>query len=83
MEPEKQTVPVIFFLACCYYCKISCVVQCGHCFAALMYLGQKHNCPDPDEGFFDDNDFDIQVCSICDRELERFNKFSESNKMAK
>ena len=56
----------------CYYCKISCVVQCGHCFAALMYLGQKHNCPDPDEGFFDDNDFDIQVCSICDSEFARF-----------
>ena len=44
-----------------------------------MYLGQKHNCLDPDEGFIGDNDFDIQACSICDRESERFNKFFESN----
>ena len=72
METEKKLVQVIFFLVRCYYCKIACVVQCGHCCAALMYLGQKHNCPDPDNGFFDDNDFDSQIYSICDREMERF-----------
>ena len=48
-----------------------------------MYLGQKHNCPDPDEGFFDYNDFDIQVCSICDKEMERFSQFSKSNNKGK
>ncbi|MEW8548692.1 MAG: hypothetical protein AB2693_34760, partial [Candidatus Thiodiazotropha sp.] len=55
----------LYRLPLCYYCHLPCVAKCGHCSAALMYLGQKHNCPDPDEGFYDDDDFDIQLCESC------------------
>ena len=51
MEPKEKTVQLRYFIAECYYCKVPCVVQCGHCCSALTYLGQKHNCPDPDKGF--------------------------------
>ena len=49
----------------CFYCHQKCEIECGHCAAVLHSFGQKHNCPDPDEGFFDDNDFDIQICESC------------------
>ena len=69
MEPKEKTVQLRYFIAECYYCKVPCVVQCGHCNSASTYLGQKHNCPDPDKGFFDDNDFDIQICGQCDQKI--------------
>ena len=30
-------------------------------------LDKKHGCAYFDEGFFDDNDFDIQLCILCDK----------------
>ena len=75
MDSREKVASFIFFLARCHYCNIPCVIKCGHCCTALMFLGQKHDCPDPDEGFFDDNDFDIQLCGRCDQESECLNNF--------
>lgn len=67
----------IYVTAHCYYCKRRCIVKCGHCSAGLMFFGQKHCCPDPDDGFFDDNDFDVQLCSLCDQEIGCYDEFPE------
>ena len=78
MDSREKVAPFLFFLARCHYCNIPCVIKCGHCCATLMFLGQKHDCPDPDEGcFFYDNDFDIQLCGRCDQESECLNNFPE------
>ena len=54
----------------CFYCLKPCLIQCGHCCAILLFFGQKHQCPVVDEGFCDDDDFDVQVCGDCDNNLD-------------
>lgn len=49
----------------CGVCDASCDIECGKCFALLQTYGQKHNCPDSDEGFYEDYEGSILVCSVC------------------
>ena len=49
----------------CFSCSKVIYIECGKCYAILMYLGQKHNCPDIDDGFFDDCDESVQLCDTC------------------
>ena len=37
---------------CVRVCSQSCLIACGKCFVVLSYVGEKHSCPDRDEGFY-------------------------------
>lgn len=52
--------------ASCCECSKPCLIECGKCYSVLEYLGQKHNCPDNDEGFFDENDGSSSICPECE-----------------
>ena len=53
----------------CPICKQICAVECGKCWSVLDHLGQEHNCPEPDEGFYDSHEGCTIVCEWCDIEL--------------
>ena len=52
--------------AVCVICKTPCILECGKCFVVLQYLGQKHNCPDTDDGYFDELESNLPLCEDCE-----------------
>lgn len=54
----------------CARCRQDCFIQCGKCCCILNYFGQKHDCPNDDEGFFDDNEGSVIVCDDCKETLK-------------
>ena len=58
-----------FNISALFYCLKPCSIQCRHCCAILTFFGQKHQSPVVDEGFYDDDDIDIQVCEDGDKNL--------------
>ena len=45
----------------CFVCKALCWLECSKCYCVRTYLGQKHNCPNPDEGIA------VSLCSKCEK----------------
>jgi hypothetical protein len=46
------------------------LIECGKCFSILRFLGQKHDCPDSDDGFFDDDEGStLECCQECEEAL--------------
>lgn len=41
--------------------------ECGKCYCIRAYLGYKQDCPDPHEGFYNDDDI-VPLCSECEKE---------------
>ena len=58
----------------CYFCKKMCLIECGKCFCVLSIFGEKHNCPELDEGFFDDEEGSLILCISC--AVKRFSRRS-------
>lgn len=55
----------------CSCCGSPCYIECGKCFAVLTRIGEKHNCPDEDDGFFDDDDGSCLLCGECETDDEQ------------
>lgn len=49
----------------CGMCDVPCDIECGKCFAVLQTYGQKHKCPDSDEGFYEVYEGSLLLCSVC------------------
>ena len=58
----------VFYTGKCFFCRKHCFIECGKCYAILRYLGEKHHCPNPDEGFYDQDDGDVLRCVYCDKQ---------------
>ena len=39
-------------------------IECGKCYSVLNYLGENHNCPDDDEGFYEE----WVLCLVCENQ---------------
>ncbi len=51
----------------CNTCGVAWYIKCGKCGSILEYFGQKHGCPNNDEGFFDDCDDSVTICNNCEK----------------
>ena len=58
----------------CYQCNAPCYLECGKCFCLLRYLGEKHACFDPDEGFFEQETSNLPLCDACEKKYLRANE---------
>ena len=51
--------------ATCTICSNPCFIECGKCFVVISYFGEKHDCPDDDEGFYDMYEGSLLLCQEC------------------
>ena len=63
----------------CYRCNAPCYLECGKCNSLLRYLGEKHDCFDPDEGFFEQETSNLPLCDACENVIEISNGNSDGS----
>ena len=57
--------------ATCAICSNPCFIECGKCFVVISSLGEKHDCPDDDEGFYDMYEGSLLLCHRCTGKMKK------------
>ena len=53
----------------CPVCAQRCIIDCGKCFTIPVHLGDGYYCPDPDEGFYGEDEGPTICCQYCRHEI--------------